>query len=130
MGWAPRCASAIGCAAFPVGCGWDAFLLLFALVELQLPKTKALEDARGPSAASSSQAFSEVFLLLLVVHENFSFTWIQVSQLLEESWTILTTAFDLVVAVGRPLKNQVAISPFTLPPALTRGWGSFWRPTR
>lgn len=31
-------------------------------------------------------------------------------QLLEESWTILTTAFDLVVAVGRSLKNQVAIS--------------------
>lgn len=57
MGWAPRCASAIGCAAFPVGCGWDAFLLLSALVELQLPKTKVLEDARGPSAASSSQAF-------------------------------------------------------------------------
>lgn len=64
----------------------------------------------GPLLPALRRLLGEVFLLLLVVCENFSFTWIQVSQLLEESWTILTTAFDLVAAVGPPLKNQVAIS--------------------
>lgn len=63
----------------------------------------------GPLLPALRRLLGEVLLLLLVVREN-SFTWIQVSQLLEESWTILTTPFDLVAAVGPPLKNQVAIS--------------------